>query len=83
LGARALFLASQAGEIAYGSSGGSGTRYRWTEVMTDHEDQVEIGTHCIMGVKKSTYKGKAGTPSAGVTKDFGVFALDTYCADVA
>lgn len=77
--ARALFLGSQAGELAYGSSGGSGTRYRWTEVMTDHEDQVEIGTHCIMGVKKSTYKSKDGS----VTRDFGVIALDTYCADVA
>lgn len=77
--ARALFLGSQAGELAYGSSGGSGTRYRWTEVMTDHEDQVEIGTHCIMGVKKSTYKSKDGL----VTRDFGVIAMDTYCADVA
>lgn len=77
--ARALFLGSQAGELAYGSNGGSGTRYRWTEVMTDHEDHVEIGTHCIMGVKKSTYKSKDGS----VTRDFGVIALDTYCADVA
>ena len=77
--ARALFLASQAGELAFGSSGGFQSRYRWTEVMTDHEDQVEIGTHCIMGVKKSTYKSKDGA----VTRDFGVFALDTYCADVA
>lgn len=76
--ARALFLASQAGEIAYGSSGGAGTRYKWTEVMTDHEDQVEIGTNCIMGVKKSTYKSKDGA----VTRDFGVFAMDTYCVDV-
>lgn len=77
--ARALFLASQAGELAYGSSGGMGTRYRWTEVMTDHEDEVEIGTHCIMGVKKSTYKSKDGA----VVRDFGVFAMDTYCADVS
>lgn len=75
--ARGLFLASQAAVIAYGSAGGSGTRYRWTEVMTDHEDHVEIGTHCIMGVKKSTYKNKDNT----VTRDFGVFAMDTYCKD--
>jgi len=75
--ARALFLASQAAGIAYGSAGGIGTRYRWTEVMTDHEDQVEIGTHCIFGAKKMTYKNKAGT----VTRDFGVFAVDTYCKD--
>lgn len=77
--ARALFLAAQAGELAFGSSGGFQSRYRWTEVMTDHEDQVEIGTHCIMGVKKSTYKSKDNS----VTRDFGVFAMDTYCADVA
>lgn len=76
--ARALFLAAQAATIAYGSAGGSGTRYRWTEVMTDHEDHVEIGTHCIFGVKKSTYKSK----DLSVTRDFGVFAVDTYCADV-
>jgi N4-gp56 family major capsid protein len=76
--ARGLFLAAQAGEMAYGSGGGEGsTRYRWTEVMTDHEDNVEIGTHCIMGVKKSTYKNKDQT----VSRDFGVFALDTYCVD--
>jgi len=75
--ARSLFLASQAGEIAFGSAGGSGTRYRWTEVMTDHEDQVEIGTHCIMGVKKATYKSKDGA----IVRDFGVFAMDTYCKD--
>lgn len=77
LAARALFLASQAAVIAYGSAGGMGTRYRWTEVMTDHEDHVEIGTHCIMGVKKSTYKSKDNT----VQRDFGVFAVDTYCKD--
>jgi N4-gp56 family major capsid protein len=75
--ARALFLASQAAVIAYGSSGGIGTRYKWTEVMTDHEDQVEIGTHCIFGVKKSTYTSK----DSSVTRDFGVFAVDTYCDD--
>lgn len=78
-GARALFLASQAGELAYGSSGGLGTRYKWTEVMTDHENQVEIGTNCIMGVKKATYKSKDGQ----TVRDFGAFALDTYCADVS
>lgn len=77
--ARAMFLGSQAASLAYGSGAGSGaTRYRWTEVMTDHEDHVEIGTHCILGVKKSTYKSKDGQ----VTRDFGVIALDTYCADV-
>lgn len=78
--ARALFLASQAGEIAYGSSGGAGgARYKWTEVLTDHENEVEISAGAILGVKKSTYKSKDGQ----TVRDFGVFAMDTYCADVA
>lgn len=76
--ARALFLAAQAASIAYGSTGGGmGTRYRWTEVVTDHDSHVEIGSHCMLGVKKSTYTNKSGS----VSRDFGVFALDTYCKD--
>lgn len=74
--ARALFLASQAGMISYGDNGG-GTRYKWTEVEKDHGNQVAIGSYAIMGIKKSTYKNKDST----VTRDFGVFALDTYCVD--
>lgn len=74
--ARALFLGSQAATIAYGSTGGSG-RFRWTEVLTDHENEVEIGSHSIFGVKKSTYKSKDGS----VQRDFGVMAIDTYCKD--
>jgi N4-gp56 family major capsid protein len=76
--ARALFLASQAGMVAYGDNG-SGARYKWTEEVKDHGNQVAIGSYAIMGIKKATYKNKDNT----VTRDFGVFAMDTYCVDPA
>lgn len=74
--ARALFLGSQAALLAYGDNE-SGSRYKWTEVETDHENSVAIGTHAIMGVKKSTYKSKDGA----TVRDFGVIAVDTYAVD--
>lgn len=74
--ARALFLGSQAAMLAYGDNE-TGTRYNWTEETKDHGNSVAIGTHAIMGVKKSTYKSKDGS----VARDFGVIAMDTYCAD--
>lgn len=74
--ARALFLGSQACLVAYGDNE-TGTRYRWTEETKDHGNSVAIGTHTIMGVKKATYKSKDGL----TTRDFGVVAMDTYCAD--
>lgn len=73
---RALFLASQAAFVAYGSTDGD-TRYNWTEEMKDHENSVAIGTNAIMGVKKATYKSKDDT----VIRDFGVIAMDTYAVD--
>lgn len=74
--ARALFLGSQAAMVAYGDNE-SGTRYRWTEESVDHGNSVAVGTHAILGVKKATYKSKDGS----VQRDFGVVAMDTYCAD--
>ncbi len=74
--ARALFLATQAGFVAYGDNG-SGARYKWTEEVKDHGNQVAIGSYAIMGIKKATYKSKDNL----VTRDFGVFAMDTYCVD--
>jgi hypothetical protein len=38
---------------------------------------VAIGSYAIMGIKKATYDSKDGA----VTRDFGVFAMDTYCVD--
>ncbi|WP_017757597.1 N4-gp56 family major capsid protein [Pseudacidovorax intermedius] len=74
--ARALFLGSQAALVAYGDNE-SGTRYRWTEESKDHGNSVAVGTHSILGVKKATYKSKDGQTQ----RDFGVVAMDTYCAD--
>jgi N4-gp56 family major capsid protein len=74
--ARALFLGSQAALVAYGDNE-TGTRFRWTEETKDHGNSVAIGTHAIMGVKKSTYKSKDGQ----TVRDFGVIAMDTYNAD--
>jgi len=74
--ARALFLGSQAAMVAYGDNE-TGTRYRWTEETKDHGNSVAIGTHAIMGVKKTTYKSKDGN----VIRDFGVIAMDTACID--
>lgn len=74
--ARALFLGSQAALVAYGSNDG-GTRFQWTEEVKDHGNQMAIGTHAVMGVKKATYKSKDGS----VVRDFGVMALDTYNKD--
>jgi N4-gp56 family major capsid protein len=74
--ARALFLGAQAAVVSYGDNGG-GARYKWTEEVKDHGNQVAIGSYAIMGIKKSTYSSKDGS----VVRDFGVFAMDTYCVD--
>ncbi|MNS84015.1 hypothetical protein D3C71_1593710 [compost metagenome] len=74
--ARALFMGSQGLMVAYGDTESS-TRYQWTEEKKDHNNYVAIGTHAILGAKKATYESKDG----GVKRDFGIFAMDTYCAD--
>jgi N4-gp56 family major capsid protein len=74
--AHALFLGAQAGLVAYGDNGG-GARYKWTEEVKDHGNQVAIGSYAIMGMKKATYQSKDGT----ITRDFGVMNLLTYCVD--
>jgi N4-gp56 family major capsid protein len=74
--ARALFLASQAAFVAYGSNDGE-MRMKWTEESKDHENSVAFGTNSVMGVKKATYKSKDGV----TIRDFGVIAMDTYAVD--
>lgn len=74
--ARALFMGSQAAFLAFGMRG-TGLRFGWTEKLGDHENSVAIGTNTIVGVKKATYKSK----DSSVQRDFGVFAMDTYCKD--
>ncbi|MGC3944603.1 MAG: N4-gp56 family major capsid protein [Chryseolinea sp.] len=74
--ARALFMGAQAAFIGFGSPG-SGLRFDWTEEVKDHGNSVRIGSNSIFGVKKATYKSKDNS----VVRDFGVFAIDTYCKD--
>lgn len=75
-GARALFMGSQAALIACGSPNG-GLRFDWTEEQKDHGDKVKIGSNSVFGVKKATYKSADGR----TTRDFGVFAVDTYAVN--
>lgn len=74
--ARALFLGAQGAFISFGSPG-TGLRFDWTEEAKDHGNAIKIGTNSIFGVKKATYKSK----DSSVQRDFGVFAMDTYCKD--
>ena len=69
-GARALFLAAQAGMIAFGA-GGSTNRYSWNEETDDRGNALVITAGCIYGTKKSVYNAEA----------FGVVAVDTACTD--
>jgi N4-gp56 family major capsid protein len=75
--ARALFLGAQAAVVAFGSPG-TGMRFDWHEETRDNGDKVVISTSAIFGCKKARFDYNSdGTPDT----DFGVFALDTYCAD--
>lgn len=72
--ARALFMGAQAGVVAYGSPG-TNMRFDWYEETRDNGDKVVISTSSIFGCKKTTFT----TDEAGA-QDFGVMALDTFCA---
>jgi len=71
--ARALFLGSQAGVMAFGSPG-TNLRFDWNEETRDNGDKVVISTSSIFGVKKVTFTTETGA------NDFGVFSLDTAAA---
>lgn len=73
--ARALFMGAQAGVVAYGSPG-TNLRFDWNEETRDNGDKVVITTASIFGCKKTTFT----TDEAGA-QDFGVMAIDTYCAE--
>lgn len=72
--ARALFLGRQAGVVAFGSPG-TGLRFDWNEELEDRGNQVVITTSSIFGVKKTAFT------IDGVSRDFGVIALDTFVTD--
>lgn len=66
--ARALFLARQAGVIAYGTPGGM--RYMWKEEMEDYDNEPTVVAGVIFGFSKTRFNNR----------DFGVIALDTHAA---
>jgi len=67
--ARALFLGSQAGAIAFGNGGGeTAARYSWVEELFDYKNQLGVSAGSIFGIKKTRFN----------SADFGVIALDTY-----
>jgi hypothetical protein len=60
--------------VAFGSPG-TGLRFDWNEELEDRGNQVVITTSSIFGVKKTAYT------IDGTSRDFGVIAIDTACAD--
>ncbi len=74
--ARALFMGRQAAVVAFGSAG-TGLRFDWNEELEDRGNQVVITTGSIFGIKKTTFT----SPVDSVSRDMGVIAVDTACAD--
>jgi N4-gp56 family major capsid protein len=72
--ARSLFMGRQAAVVAFGSAG-SGLRFDWNEEQEDRGNQVVITTGSIFGIKKTAFT------IDGVSRDFGVIAVDTAVAD--
>lgn len=72
--ARALFMGSQAGVMAFGSPG-TNLRFDWFEETRDNGDKVVISTSSIFGIKKVSFN----VDNVGM-QDFGVFSLDTAAA---
>ena len=76
---RAILLGGQALAIARGDAGG-GTMgafpTRWTEVLRDHGNSIEIGAGQMDGKQKFRFTG-----SDGAVTDFGVIAIDSYAPD--
>ncbi len=68
--ARSLFLGAQAAVIAWGGGSAMG-RYSWNEEMDDRGNALAITAGAIYGVTKCVFN----------SKDFGVFAVDTYVDD--
>ncbi|THJ32403.1 N4-gp56 family major capsid protein [Lampropedia aestuarii] len=71
--ARALFLGSQAGVVAFGSPG-TGLRFDWHEESRDNNNQIVITSSSIFGIKKTVFETDRGA------QDHGIFALDTAAA---
>jgi len=68
--ARALFLGAHAGLAAWGKNGDYG-RYSWNEETEDRGNRLVITAGAKYGIKRATFN----------SKDVGVIAVDTACAD--
>jgi len=68
--ARALFMGTQAGIVAFGSAG-TGMRFDWHEESRDNGNQLVVSTNAIFGVKKCRFNGT----------DFGCIAVDSAAAN--
>lgn len=69
--ARALFLARQAGVLAYGlPSARKDIRFSWEEEVDDYGNEPTVAAGTILGVKKTRFNAR----------DFGVIAIDTHAA---
>ena len=62
---RALFMARQAGVVAYGTPGGD--RFNWKEEMDDYDNEPVVVAGTIFGIKKTRFNNL----------DFGVVSVDT------
>lgn len=67
--ARALFLARQAGVVAYGTAGG--LRFTWKEEVDDFGNEPTVAAGTILGVSKTRFNNR----------DFGVLTIDTASKD--
>ena len=67
---RSLLLGAQAAVCAWGGASSVG-RYSWNEETDDRGNALAITAGAIYGVKKTRFN----------SMDFGVIAVETYCAD--
>ena len=67
-------MGRQAAVVSFGSTG-TGLRFDWHEEQEDRGNQVVITTGSIFGIKKTAFT------IDGVSRDFGVMALDTAVVD--
>lgn len=67
--ARALFLARQAGVVAFGTAGG--LRFTWKEDDDDYDNENSVASGTILGVSKTRFN----------QRDFGIVSMDTAATD--
>lgn len=70
MAARALFMGSQALEIAWGGTS-KASRFSWHEELYDHGNQISVSSAAMVGLKKTRFNGR----------DFGMVAIDTAAKD--